>query len=152
MDNLELSVTRFIDAPPEVVYRVWTERTTEWFVPKPWTTPTVEFDLRPGGRSFVVMRSPEGEDMPMEGVFLEVVPGRKIVSTDAFKPGWTPQEAFMVAVTTFEPEGGGTRYTARALHWSEEARKRHEEMGFQQGWGQVADQLAEIAEAETASA
>src|SRR3546814_15958780 len=70
----ELSITRFIDAPPEAVYRVWTERTGEWWCPRPWTTPVVEWDLKAGGRAFTVMRSPEGEDMPPDGIFLEVVP------------------------------------------------------------------------------
>ncbi len=146
--ELELSVTRYIDAPPETVYRVWTERATEWFAPKPYTTPVVDYDLRPGGRANITMRSPEGEDMPMQGVVLEVVPNKRIVTTDAFREGWKPQDAFMVAITTFEPEGKGTRYTAAVRHWDEAALKRHEEMGFHEGWGQVAGQLAELAEAE----
>ena len=57
------------------------------------------------------------------------------------------------AIITFEPEGSGTRYTARVLHWSEEAMKQHEEMGFHEGWGAVAGQLADLAEGRsTASA
>lgn len=143
----ELSVTRYIDAPPEEVYRIWTERTAEWIAPRPYTTPSVDYDLRPGGRANIVMRSPEGDAIPCPGVFLEVVPNRKIVSTDAFTEGWVPQNAFMVATTTFEPEGSGTRYTARVLHWTDEALKQHEAMGFHEGWKQVADQLAELAEA-----
>jgi uncharacterized protein YndB with AHSA1/START domain len=63
-----------------------------------------------------------------------------------------PQEAFMVATVTFEPEGEGTRYTARVRHWNEAALKRHEEMGFHEGWGIVAGQLAELAEAEAKAA
>ena len=58
----------------------------------------------------------------------------------------------MVAIWTFEPEGTGTRYTARVRHWSEEATKRHEAMGFSEGWGIVTDQLAEIAERADAPA
>jgi uncharacterized protein YndB with AHSA1/START domain len=73
-----------------------------------------------------MMRSPDGADMPHDGVFLEVVPNRKIVVTDAFKPGWTPEAAFMLAIVTFDPEGSGTRYTARVQHWSEGAMKQHE--------------------------
>lgn len=148
----ELSITRRIGASPETVYRVWTERTGDWFAPRPYTTPVVDHDLRPGGRSDIVMRSPDGADMPLRGVFLEVVPNRKIVFTDAFTEGWMPQEAFMVATVTFEPEGEGTRYTARVRHWNEAALKRHEEMGFQEGWGIVAGQLAELAEAEAKAA
>ena len=144
----ELSISRHIAASPETVYRVWTTRTSEWFAPRPWTMPVVEYDIRPGGRSYCEMESPEGQRMPMHGIFLEVVPNEKIVFTDAFKAGWEPQEAFMVAIVTFEAKDGGTLYTARVRHWSEEALKRHQEMGFEPGWTQVAAQLAELAEAE----
>lgn len=144
----ELSITRLIAARAETVYRVWTERTGEWWAPKPYTTPVVELDLRPGGRGRMDMRAPDGTDMPNEGVFLEVVPNRKLVFTDAFRAGWIPQDPFMVVIVTFEPEGPGTRYTARVLHWNEETLKQHEAMGFHEGWGIVAGQLAEIAEGE----
>ena len=157
----ELSITRHIDAPPETVYRVWTERTGEWWAPKPYTTPAVELDLRAGGRCFTHMKGPDGFDMPHEGVFLEVVPNEKIVFTDGFKAGWMPSgddcagnssEPFMVAIVTFAREGSGTRYTARVRHWKEEKRKQHEEMGFTEGWGIVAGQLAALAEAEAKGA
>jgi uncharacterized protein YndB with AHSA1/START domain len=144
----ELAVTRLIHAPPAAVYRVWTQRLAEWWAPRPYTTRVVELDLRPGGRALTVMRSPEGTDIPHEGVFLEVVPNEKIVFTDGFGVGWVPRDPFMVAVVTFTAEGGGTRYTARVRHWTEEALRRHEAMGFHEGWGIVAGQLAELAEAE----
>lgn len=142
----ELSVTRFIAASPEAVWTAWTTRTEDWFTPRPWTT-KADFDLRPGGRSDVVMTSPEGESHSYRGVFLEIVPNRRIVSTGAMTEGWVPQPGDMnfVRIDTFEPEGDGTRYTARALHWDEKAAATHREMGFEQGWGLVADQLAEIA-------
>ncbi len=148
----ELSISRLIDAPPETVYRVWTERTGEWWAPRPYTTPVVEHDLRSGGRCLTVMRSPDGIDMPVEGVFLEVVPNRKIVFTNAFKAGWIPQDPFMVVTVTFDPEGTGTRYTARVRHWTEEALKRHEAMGFHEGWGIVTDQFAALAEGRSVAA
>ncbi len=148
----ELSLNRFIDAPPDVVYKVWTTRTGEWWAPKPYTTPVVDFDLRPGGRSRTIMKAPDGTDLPNEGVFLEVIPNRKIVTTDAFRTDWQPQSAFMVAIVTFEPEGAGTRYTAIVRHWSEDHMKQHEAMGFYDGWGQVATQLAALAEAEAKTA
>lgn len=144
----ELTITRTIAASPKTVYRVWTTRTGEWWAPRPYTTPGVELDLRPGGIGRMDMRSPDGVDMPNQGVFLEVEPDRKLVFTNAFAKGWVPQDPFMVTIVTFEPEGEGTRYTARVRHWSEEAMRRHEAMGFHQGWGIVAGQLAELAEAE----
>ncbi len=146
----ELSIDRLIDAPPATVYKVWTERLEEWWAPRPWTTRIVEQDLRPGGRSAMVMTGPDGETSEMEGVVLEVVPNEKIVFTNAFSAGWVPQKPFMVGIFAFADEGGKTRYTASSRHWDAETQQRHEAMGFYDGWRQVADQLAEIAEAEAA--
>ncbi len=146
--QFELSVERYIDASPETVFRVWTDRLEEWWAPKPWTTKIVELDLRPGGRSAMIMSGPGGAGEPMEGVFLEVVPNERIVFTNAFKAGWIPQTPFMVAFFTFAPEGKGTRYRAGSRHWNEADHKKHEAMGFTQGWGIVAGQLANLAEAE----
>ena len=56
-----------------------------------------------------------------------------------------PRSGQPTAIVTFVDEGHGTRYTARALHWTVEDRKAHEEMGFHAGWGQCADQLAALA-------
>jgi len=146
--EFELSVERFIDAPPETVFKVWTERLEEWWAPKPWTTKVVEMDLRPGGRSALIMSGPDGAGPPMEGVILEVVPNRSIVFTNAFTAGWIPQTPFIVAFFTFTPEGKGTLYRAGARHWDEAAMKQHESMGFITGWGIVAGQLAALAEDE----
>jgi uncharacterized protein YndB with AHSA1/START domain len=63
-------------------------------------------------------------------------------------PGWIPQTPFMVGFFEFTPEGTGTRYRAGSRHWGEAAHRQHEQMGFMEGWGKVADQLAELAEAQ----
>jgi len=143
----ELVLTRLIDAPREKLYRAWTDATLlkQWFAPLPWTTPHAELDVRPGGASNIVMRSPEGNDMPCPGVFLEVVPNQRLVFTDAYTRAWQPSEKpFMTVIVTFEDEGGKTRYTARARHWTVADREAHEKMGFHQGWGQCADQLTAL--------
>jgi uncharacterized protein YndB with AHSA1/START domain len=147
-DDRELVLSRIIDAPREKVWRCWTdpELLKQWFVPKPWTIAAVDVDVRPGGRSNITMRDPEGNDYPNAGVYLEVVPNEKLVFTDAFTEGWkTPEKPFFVGVLTFEDEGGKTRYTARARHWKMEDKEAHEKMGFHEGWGQCADQLEELA-------
>jgi uncharacterized protein YndB with AHSA1/START domain len=142
----ELSLTRIIDAPPARVYSVWTNRFKEWWGPHGMTTPYCEMDLRPGGVFKTVMRAPDGAEYPTRGVFLEVIPGERIVFTDAFDPGWQPHpDIFFTAVTTFEAQSGGkTKLTARALHWTAESRQNHEEMGFEQGWGESLDRLAAL--------
>ena len=144
----ELVLARIIDAPPESVYRAWSEPALlkRWFAPKPYTTPVAEVDLRPGGASLIVMRGPDGQDIPCPGVYLEVVPNRKIVATDAYVRAWEPSpKPFMTLTLTFEPEGGKTRYIARCAHWTVEDLKTHEKMGFHEGWGQCAEQLEELA-------
>jgi uncharacterized protein YndB with AHSA1/START domain len=142
----ELAIERYIDAPPDRVFRVWTERTAEWWAPKPWTTEIVAQDLRPGGRQAMIMRGLDGATSPMEGVFLEIIPNRSIVFTDAFTVGWVPKVPFMIGFFAFTPEGAGTRYLAGARHWDAEAYERHAAMGFEQGWSIVAEQLAALAE------
>ncbi|MGI6852906.1 SRPBCC family protein [Mesorhizobium sp. 1B3] len=144
----ELVLSRLIDAPREKVYRAWTEADIlkQWFAPKPWTTPRAELDVRPGGTSFVVMRDPDGNEYPNQGIYLEVVPNERLVFTDAYTTAWQPSEkAFFTAVLTFADEDGKTRYVARALHWTVEDKETHEKMGFHEGWGQCADQLEAVA-------
>jgi uncharacterized protein YndB with AHSA1/START domain len=147
-NDRELILTRLIDAPRALLFRCWTEPDLikRWFVPAPWTIAHAEVDLRPGGRSLIVMRDPDGNEFPNPGIYLEVVKDEKLVFTDAYVSAWQPSEKpFMTGIVTFEDDGGKTRYTARALHWNEEDRKTHEEMGFHEGWGKCADQLAALA-------
>ena len=147
--NKELSLTRLIKAPREKVYAAWTqpELMKQWFAPLPFTTPIVELDLRVGGASKIVMQDVDGNQYPNHGVYLELVPNEKIVCTDAYTSAWVPSETpFMTMILTFEDEGGDTRYTARVVHWSEADREAHEQMGFYEGWGKCADQLAALVE------
>lgn len=141
---LDLVLERVVDVPPELVWIAWTkpEYLKKWFTPAPWTVTACEIDLRPGGIFSTTMRSPEGQEFPNVGCYLEVVPQRRLVFTDALLPGYRPaQNPFMTAIIAIEPHGSGTRYVATALHNDEAARKKHEEMGFHQGWGTALDQL-----------
>ena len=102
--------------------------------------------MRPGGANLVVMRSPEGQEFPNRGIYLDVVKNERIVFTDAYTRAWEPSEKpFMTVVLTFEDVGGKTRYTARAQHWTVEDRETHEKMGFHEGWGQTTSQLEALA-------
>jgi uncharacterized protein YndB with AHSA1/START domain len=144
----DLVLKRVIDAPPEKVYRAYTDAAilTQWIAPKPWSISDAVVEPRAGGRFNFVMHGPNGERFPNSGIFLEVVPNRRLISTDALTPGWKPAGApFMVARIDLEPTADGkTRYTATASHWNEASMKQHEQMGFHEGWGTVADQLNEL--------
>lgn len=143
----ELVLARIIDAPPEKLFRAWTEPELlkQWFTPRPWSVASAQTDVRPGGSSLIVMRSPDGTEFPSRGVYLDVVPNQRLVFTDAYTEAWLPSEKpFMTATLSFEDLDGKTRYTARVSHWTVADRETHEKMGFHEGWGKATDQLAEL--------
>ena len=90
VEDRELVLTRLIDAPREKLFRAWTdpELLRQWFAPLPYTTPTAELDVRPGGSSLIVMRAPDGTDMPLNGVYLEVIRNERLVFTNAYTEAW----------------------------------------------------------------
>jgi uncharacterized protein YndB with AHSA1/START domain len=146
-ETRELSLTRIINAPPEKVYRAWTEPELlkQWFAPRPWTTPHAELNVRPGGGNLIVMKGPGGQEFPNKGIYLEVVKNERLVFTDAYTESWEPSlKPFMTVILTFEKHEGKTRYTARVRHWTVADRETHEKMGFHAGWGQCADQLVAL--------
>lgn len=145
--KLDLVLERDIDVPVELVWKAWTTpaHLRHWFVPKPWTITDCEIDLRPGGIFRTTMRSPEGQEFPNLGCYLEVIPNERLVFTDTLLPGFRPSpKPFFTAALLLERKGAGTRYTAIAIHGNEDTRKQHEEMGFHDGWGTVATQMVEF--------
>lgn len=140
----DLILTRRLAAPRALVWRCWTdpELLVQWFVPRPHRVVDCQIDLRPGGR-FNTVFEVGGAQMPNRGVFLEVVPGEKLVFTDTYTEGWTPAaDPFMTAIVTLgDAPGGGTLYSAVVRHRSPESARRHAEMGFHEGWSAVARQL-----------
>src|SRR5665647_594881 len=126
--KLDLSFERFVDVPKEPIWRAWTQpqHLKPWFCPLPWTTIDCEIDLRPGGLFRTVMRSPEGQEFPNIGCYLEVVENERLVWTNALLPGFRPA-----------PTPAANADEARC--------KKHAAMGFHEGWGKALDQLVALA-------
>jgi uncharacterized protein YndB with AHSA1/START domain len=152
--KLDLVFERVVDVAPALVWAAWTtpEHIKHWFTPAPWKTVDCEIDLRPGGIFRTVMRSPEGQEFPNLGCYLEIVSNKKLVWTNALAPGFRPATSsdtaaagcgpfVFTAVISFEPHVKGTKYSALVMHSEEEGRRKHEEMGFHEGWGIALDQL-----------
>jgi len=80
-----LTVTRVIPAPPELVYRAWTdpEKLAQWWGPKGFTNPVCEMDVRPDGALRIEMRAPDGTVYPMTGVYQEIVEPERLAFTSA---------------------------------------------------------------------
>ncbi|HEX4613903.1 MAG TPA: SRPBCC family protein [Urbifossiella sp.] len=149
----DLVLERVVDVPPELVWKAWTtsEYLKKWFTPAPWKTVGCEIDLRPGGAFRTVMESPEGQQFPNTGCYLEVVPNARLVWTGALLPGYRPANPsadvpfVFTAVIEMARHGAGTKYTATVLHGTREGRSKHEAMGFHHGWGAALDQLVALA-------
>jgi uncharacterized protein YndB with AHSA1/START domain len=149
---LDLVFTRVVPLPPRLIWDAWTmpEYLVRWFTPAPWRTLEAEVDLRPGGIFRTLMQGPDGERVDHVGCWLEVVPHRRLVWTDALEPGWRPAaKPFVTAILTLEAAGEGTRYTAEVMHKDLADRDSHAARGFQEGWGRALDQLVDLMNART---
>jgi uncharacterized protein YndB with AHSA1/START domain len=155
-EQFDLVLERMLDAPPALLWRAWTdpEHIKQWWAPRPYQTPEVEIDLRPGGIFYTRMTGPDGFDFKGTSCILEAVENERIVWTSALEPGYRPRDKDpedcggfpFTAIHTFEDAGGGkTRYRAVVLHRNAADRDAHEAMGFQEGWGTCAEQMAEVA-------
>jgi uncharacterized protein YndB with AHSA1/START domain len=150
-EKSELTISRLINAPRSAVWKAWSTREhfEKWWIPHPIECKALKLDLRPGGGFETVMREGDGAFQPhVEGCFLDVVAQERIVFTTALAEGWRPIEPWLTltAVLTMADEGSATRYSARVMHKSAKDSRRHEEMGFQEGWGTTIEQLGTVAE------
>ena len=147
----ELVITRVFDAPPTLVYKVWTEpeHIKNWWGPGPFTAPRAEVDLRPGGEYMFVMRSPEGMEFPVAGKYIEIVTNEKLVYTDdMFKQAdvWKtmigskvgPDVDFstlqLIITVTFENHGGQTNFTLVTRFVSNNVRDAMVGLQMAEGW------------------
>jgi len=161
--NTDLILERTLDAPIELVWEAYTnpEHIKQWFAPKPYQITECELDLHPGGIFRIRMVGPDGFDTGhgVPGCVLEVIDREKLTWTSALGPGYRPNlagegcESFpFTAVVTFADAGNGkTAYRAVALHKDVADREKHEQMGFNEGWGTVAGQLEDFAQSLAAN-
>ena len=161
--ELDLMFERVVDVQPEKIWQAWTtpEKLLPWFCPPPWKTVECEIDLRPGGKFYTVMQSPDGQQFPNLGCYLEIIPNQKLVWTNAVEPGFRPAkqpesspghecvEFLMTATIMLEPHINSTKYTAFVQHNTVEHRNQHEKMGFEEGWGACLDQLVAMIKSQS---
>jgi uncharacterized protein YndB with AHSA1/START domain/catechol 2,3-dioxygenase-like lactoylglutathione lyase family enzyme len=125
-------VTRVVAAPRELVFDVHTSprHLPKWMVGPPgWTMLVCEIDLRPGGPFRYVWRAGNGEELTVEGAFVEVERPGRLVSTEAWGGGWPATRNTL----TFEDLGGRTRISTHILYVSGEARENALASGMREG-------------------
>jgi uncharacterized protein YndB with AHSA1/START domain len=115
----EIVLTRVFEAPRELVFDALTtpELLERWFGPPGWSLPVCEVDLRVGGACHFVMRGPDGSEIGMRGVFLEIVRPERIVRTESFD-NWPTVES----VVTCSEHRGRTTMTATIVYPSRQVR------------------------------
>jgi uncharacterized protein YndB with AHSA1/START domain len=151
---LDLVLERTIAVTPERVWAAWTQPDLmlQWFTPAPWKTVAADVDLRPGGRFFTVMESPDGEQYPNGGCYLHVEPNQLLIFTSVLTEDFRPvgpsngagDLAFTARIEMAASAGGGTHYRAIAMHANEDGYTQHADMGFTDGWGAALDQLVTL--------
>ena len=148
----EFVITREFNAPRELVFKAWTDakHLAQWWGPRGFTNPVCEWDVRPGGKIYDVMRAPNGTDYPMGGEFREIVPPEKV----AFTCGPLDDKGNMIFellhTATFTEEKGKTKLVlhSKVLRATPEANQYIS--GFEPGMGSSLERLAELVEKASA--
>jgi uncharacterized protein YndB with AHSA1/START domain len=144
----EIVVSRFIDAPRELVFEAFTEvrHLSRWWGPAGFTTSTQSFEFRVGGEWDFVMHGPDGTDYQEWITWTELAPPERIALRHGESRG--DPNAFE-SVLTFAPHGAATRIEMRTVFPSKELRdeaveRYHAIEGGQQTLANLAAYVTEI--------
>ena len=143
-ESHELVLTRVFDARRELVFKAWTEREylMQWSAPHGFTVTESDGDLRPGGRYRAAMRSPEGNDYRLGGIYKEIVAPERLVFTHAWEDDKGQLGHATEVTVTLEDLGGKTKMTFRQTGF-ETATSRDSHRG---GWSDTFEKLAALVE------
>lgn len=141
----EVTITRIFDAPPELVFKAWTDPTlvAQWWGPKGFTNAVCEFNVLPGGSIRIDMRGPDGVVYPMKGIFHEIVkPERIVLTTSAFEDKEGNPLLEVLNTVTFAEQDGKTKLTLHAVVVKSGPEVAPALDGMEDGWRQSIDRLA----------
>ena len=137
----DLTLTRTFNAPRDLVYKAWTDSShgNEWSAPRRFTVTAFESDLRPGGAWRLRMRSTDGEELQVGGVYREIVRPERLVLTHAWQePDGTPGRETLITVT-LAAHGDRTEMTFEQTGFDSVADRD----GHRDGWSECFDRLEE---------
>lgn len=135
-------MTREFDAPRQLVFDAFSkpELLRRWFGPRGWSLVECEVDLRVGGGFRFVLRSPDGKELGVRGVYREISSPARSVHMESFDD--YPGESQVTAV--FTESDGKTTMTATVLYPSREVRDAVVQSGMEHGAAESYDKLAEM--------
>ena len=139
----DVVLERLFDAPPKLVWEAMTrpELVKRWYGPHGFHLVVCEIDLRVGGAWRYVMRSPDGTDMGLGGVYRELVPGERLISTEGYDafPG-----SDAIATVVLTARAGKTLFTKPVVYPSREIRDAVVASGMGDGAAETLDRLNEL--------
>jgi uncharacterized protein YndB with AHSA1/START domain len=138
VENAAVRVARTIPAPPEDVFRAWTEpeRLAGWFGPGAFTVVTAELDLRPGGAYRIVFAGHPSGPVTLVGAYREIDPPRRLAFTWSWRHSWPDQPESLVTVELADAPGGATEVVVT------HSRFGTDEAAYRGGWESGLDKLA----------
>jgi uncharacterized protein YndB with AHSA1/START domain len=135
----QLTITRVFYAPRSLVFKVWTqpEHFSQWLGPKDFTAIACQMNVQVGGMYRACIRSPEGNDHWMQGIYREVIEPERLVFTFAWEDENNRPKHETLVTVTFEEQDNKTLMTfQQAIFESTEARNSHNT-----GWSECFDRL-----------
>jgi uncharacterized protein YndB with AHSA1/START domain len=139
----QIEITREYDAPRELVWAAWTEpeQLVQWWGPPGWSTPieTVTMDVRAGGDFRLISVSDDGVEMPVVGVYREVVEPERLVLDEPAEHAW--HEGAESVVTFTDLGGGRTEVVIRATIQTTDAMRESAERGMNATFDRLGEHL-----------
>jgi len=146
-----LLLERVFNAPRELVWQAWTDpaHISQWFFPRGYSVAHCEIDLRPGGKSVMDMKGPDGTIYPNKGVYLEVDPPSKLsysddVDEDETAWGDNAPPSNVQTITFTDLGNNTTRLSVHIQLASVEDRDAMVKMGAREGWASSFEKLDEF--------
>ncbi|MGH2907113.1 MAG: SRPBCC family protein [Solirubrobacterales bacterium] len=163
MADSTIVITRVLSAPRQLVFDAWTdpEQMKRWYGPSVFANSECVIDARPGGKFLIVMVSPDGNEYPTGGEFIEVVAPERLVYretsadlSEAFArmvrqqlsaAGSDPDQDTASTVTvTFDEHDDGTLVTIHTEFPTEAVRDAVAAMQMEAGWNESLDTLERV--------
>jgi uncharacterized protein YndB with AHSA1/START domain len=144
----ELTITRLINAPRELVFKAWTNKDmlAKWWGPNGFTSPVCEIDARPAGKIYIDMKAPDGTVHPMDGEVHEIIAPEKLVFTSAALDEKNKRLFEVLNTVTLTEENGKTKLTLHVKVSKIRSEGQHHIKGMNEGWSQSIERLINLVE------
>lgn len=143
LGDTEFVITREFPAPARAVFHAYTtpELVRRWWPGQRGEVTVCEIDLSVGGKWRYVLRTHGGVDVAFHGVYREIVPNERIVSTEVYE---AMAEHPALSTATFVEVDGRTTLSIAVAHATRTARDLHLQSGMEDGMNESLDLLEQI--------